>query len=74
MSTQRLSSQGVLCAGCGRRFSQPRDLKRHKCLIERAKPIEQQQDAVQRGGCHNWFHSKGSLAVHKCEGGDSSAP
>ena len=29
------------------RFSQPGDLKRHKCLIERAKPIEQQQDAVQ---------------------------
>ena len=43
---QRPSSKGVLCAECGRRFSQPGGLKRHKCLIERAKPIEQQQDAV----------------------------
>ena len=70
---QRPSSQGVLCTECGRRFSRPGDLKRHKCLLERAKPVAQQQDAVQCGGCQKWFHSKGGLAVHKCEGDDSSA-
>ena len=73
VTTQRPSSQGVLCAECGRRFNRPGDLKRHKCLIERAKPIEQQQDAVQCGGCQKWFCNKGGLAVHKCEGDDSSA-
>ena len=51
VTAQRLSSQEVLCAECGRRFSQPGDLKGHKLLIERAKPIEQLQDAVQCGGC-----------------------
>ena len=43
VTAQRLSSQGVLCAECGRRFGQPGDLKSHKCLIERDKPIEQQK-------------------------------
>ena len=56
----------------GRRFSRLGDLKRYKCLIERTKPIEQQQDAVQCGGCQKWFCSKVGLAVHKCEE-DSSA-
>ena len=58
------SSQGVLCAECGRKLSRPGDLKRHKCLIERAKPIEQQKDVVQCGGCQKWFLSKGDLGMH----------
>ena len=58
VTAQRPFSQGILCAECGRRFSWPGDLKRDKCLIERAKPIEQQKDAVQCGGCQKWFRSK----------------
>ena len=73
VEVQRPASQGVLCAECGKRFSWPGDLKRHNCLIERFKPIEQKQDTVQGEGCHKWFHSKGHLAAHKCKGKDSSA-
>ena len=54
-------------------FGQPGDLKSHKCLIERANPVAQQQEEVQCGGCQKWFCSKGGLAVHKCEREDSSA-
>ena len=31
--------QSVLCNDCGRSFRRPEDLKRHKYLTERAKPI-----------------------------------
>ena len=34
--------QSVLCNGCDRSFRRPRDLKRHKCLTDRAKPISEQ--------------------------------
>ena len=51
----------------------PSDLKRHKCLIERAKPVEQEKNAVQYGGCQKWFCSKGSLALHRYEEENSTA-
>ena len=44
-------SQGVQCTDCGREFSRPSGLKRHKCLAERAKPIEEQRGSVQCEEC-----------------------
>ena len=35
------------CAECGRTFSRPGDLKRHKCLLERSRPVEEQRGSVQ---------------------------
>ena len=40
-------------------------MKRHKCTAERQKPVSQQRGAVQCGT--RWFHSKGGLAVHRCD-------
>ena len=60
--------QSVLCNDCGRSFKRPGDLKRHKCLTERAKPISEQCGAVQCQQCHRWMKSAGGLKVHlrKC--------
>jgi len=33
----------VVCEGCLRRFCRESDKKRHKCIIERSKPIYQQK-------------------------------
>ena len=60
------STQTVQCIDCGRGFSRPGDLKRHKCLAERAKPVEEQSGAVQCEVCKRWFRSRGGLALHKC--------
>ena len=46
--------QEVVCGGCGRTFSRPGDLKRHKCMMERAKPVEVQTDTVQCVVCQKW--------------------
>ena len=56
----------VVCTECQRTFRRESDLKRHKCLIERSKPVQQQQGSVQCRTCERWFHSKGGLAVHRC--------
>ena len=58
--------QGVVCGEYGRRFSRPGDLKRLKCVMERAKPVEEQTGAVQCVVCQQWFRSKGGHAIHKC--------
>ena len=58
---------GVQCSECGRTFSRPGDLKRHKCRAEREKPVQEQWKAVQCERCNRWFRSRGGLAVHKCE-------
>ncbi len=55
----------VICSVCGRNFARPGDLKRHKCLQERLKPVKDQQGAVQCGVCQRWFRSAGGLAVHR---------
>ena len=65
-------SHGVQCDECGRSFRRPGDLKRHKCVAERDKPIEQQQGAVQCGVCRRWFRSRGGLAVHRCRSSSNS--
>ena len=46
VTAQRPSRQGVLYVECGRRFSRSGNMKRHMCLIERAKPVAQLKDAV----------------------------
>ena len=57
VTAQRPPSQGVCVQSVAGGLVKPGDLKRHKCLIEMTKPIEQQKDAVQCGGCHKWFHN-----------------
>ena len=42
------TSQGqVVGRDCGRTFRRQGDLKRHKCLQERSKPVEEQSSSVQ---------------------------
>ena len=55
-----------ICRVCGRAFRRQSDFKRHKCLSERRKPVEQQQGAIQCRECQRWFKSAGGLAVHNC--------
>ena len=54
----------VKCLECNRCFR--RDKKRHKCLAERAKPIQEQHSAAQCAVCKRWFRNKGGLKVHRC--------
>ena len=42
------------------------DNKRHKCVLEQAKPVQEQRGAVQCMTCQRWFRSRGGLAVHRC--------
>ncbi len=36
---------------------------RHKCRVERAKPVSEQVGAVQCKDCERWFRSKGGLCM-----------
>lgn len=56
----------VVCSLCGRIFKRRSDKARHKCRVERAKPVREQVGAVQCKRCERWFRSKGGLAVHAC--------
>ena len=51
----------VMCEVCSRSFK-----KRHKCVIEREKPVSEQRGAAQCLQCMKWFKSRGGLALHKC--------
>ena len=64
-STQAVSGQPISCSVCNRTFSRSGDLKRHKCLDERAKPICEQRGAVQCQHCQRWLRSAGGLAIHQ---------
>ena len=46
------AAQGVECRACARSFRRPGDLKRHKCRVEREKPVEKQKGSVQCGSAH----------------------
>ena len=59
------SDEQIVCRVCGRAFRRQGDLKRHKCLSERKKPVEEQQGAAQCAVCRRWFRSACDLAVHK---------
>ena len=50
--------RSILWNDCGSSFRRPGDLKRHKCLTERAKPIFEQHGAVQCQHCHQWMKSE----------------
>ena len=59
------AEQPIVCNDCGRSFRRSGDIKRHKCLSERAKPISEQSGAVQCVYCQKWMRSAGGLAVHQ---------
>ncbi len=56
----------VECTDCRRMFRREADKARHKCVSERARPVEKQRGAVQCDVCGRWFRSGGGLAVHRC--------
>ena len=65
VGTSEASKGRVECKECSRAFSQSGDLKRHKCLRERSKPVQEQRGALQCVTCMRWFKSTGGLSVHK---------
>ena len=64
-ASNAVSGQLFLCSVCHRTFRRSGDLKRHKCLDERAKTICEQRGAVQCQHCQRWMRSAGGLAVHQ---------
>ena len=56
----------VRCHTCARSFRRESDKKRHKCVTERSKPVQEQRGAVQCTICQRWFRSRGGLSVHRC--------
>ena len=64
---QRDNAQEVECDVCFRKFRRESDMKRHKCLDERSKPLCEQKGSTKcRQTCNKWFKSRGGLAVHRC--------
>ena len=59
-------SPPVTCYTCDRQFAHPSDRARHKCRVERAKPVAEQKGACQCGECGRWLRSRGGLKRHKC--------
>ena len=55
------------CPECLRSFRRRQDIVRHKCKLERAKPIANQKGSVQCSDCGRWLLSKGGLANHRCQ-------
>ena len=55
----------VVCPECLRGFRHISDLKRHKCIAEREKPIHEQKGAIECQTCKKYFRSKGGYAIHK---------
>ena len=56
----------IKCDECNRYFRRESDRKRHKCISERQKPVNEQRGAVQCTTCNRWFRSRGGLSVHNC--------
>ena len=63
---RRQTDNQVQCPECLRKFHRERDMKRHKCVAERRKPVHEQQGAVQCPTCKKWFKSRGGFTVHSC--------
>ena len=65
IQSEPITEQLVVRSDCDRNFRRPADLKRHKCLSERSKPIHEQHGSVQCEHCQRWMRSAGGLAVHR---------
>ena len=63
---RRQADNWVQCPECSRTFRRESDMKRHKCLVERRKPIHEQRGAAQCSTCKKWFKSRGGFTVHSC--------
>ena len=63
----------VQCQVCERWFRRPSDRARHKCLEERALPVECQRGSVQRRDCDRWS-GRGSSATMWCNWRTRSTP
>ena len=64
-----VAARDVVCETCARKFRREGGKKRHKCVDERRKPVNEQHGAVQCQFCQEWFRSRGRLAVHTCRPG-----
>ena len=56
----------VKCDVCGRCFRRECDKARHKCMVERRRPVHEQVGAVRCTVCGRWLRSRGGLAAHRC--------
>ena len=54
------------CELCQCEFRSAAGFKRHKCVAERRRPLQDQEGAVQCSRCDRWFASRGGLSVHRC--------
>ena len=53
----------VKCDMCGRCFRRECDKARHKCTVERRRPVHEQVGAVFCTVCGKWLRSRGGLVV-----------
>lgn len=67
IATSELNVPAQVCAVCKRSFRRPGDIKRHKCLEERSKPVSSQSGSKYCPECGRWFRSPGGFAKHKCQ-------
>ena len=66
MSSGNVDLQTVVYPECLRGSRRISDLKRHKFIAEREKPIHEQNGAIEGQTCKKYFRSKGGYAEHKC--------
>ena len=59
VSSGNVDLQTVVCPECHRGYRRISDLKRHKCIGERVKPIHEQKGAIECQTCTKYFRSKG---------------
>ena len=55
------TNQPSMCGVRRVQFRRESDKKRHKCAMERAKPVQEQCGAMQCMTCQRWFRSRGGL-------------
>ena len=65
MSSDNVDLPNVVYLECHRGFKRTSDLKRHKCIAERVKPIHEQKGAIECQSYMQYFRSKGDYAIRK---------